>query len=233
MNYDTRIFTYDQSAWPLIAQVTDHFRYPLARLHEKLAAEVPRLEVGKDQQTEFHRHFYEIDPSFWELYAGFAGEVCCALAGVRPDEVVYQRRPTFRVHLPGNVATGGWHRDGDYNHPSEEVNFVLPLTAVLPPSPDGHAGNGFFIEDGLAPLVGGGKAQRHFVSPAMIPGELLRFRGSTLLHGSVENRTGLTRVSLDFRLLPKTALAGAADKCTVNQRRPFTMGFDGYYDEFK
>lgn len=233
MNYDTRIFTYDQSNWPLIAQVTDHFRYPLARLHETLKEDVPRLEVGKDQQTWFHQRFYHIDASFWDLYAGFAAEVCCPLAGVKPADVVYQRRPTFRVHLPGNVATGGWHRDGDYNHPSDEVNFVLPLTAFLPPSADGHAGNGFFIQHDLATTLGGMRPQRTFVSPALAPGELLRFRGATLLHGSVENRTGLTRVSLDFRLLPKDALAGAAGKSTVNQHRPFTVGDEGYYAEFK
>lgn len=56
--------------------------------------------------------------------------------------IIYQKKPTFRVHLPNNVgnayngtslvltslAVGKKHRDYDYFHPPGEINFWLPFT---------------------------------------------------------------------------------------------------------
>ena len=39
------------------------------------------------------------------------------------EKIVYQAKPTLRVQFPGNKAVGGWHRDRDYNHPIDEINF--------------------------------------------------------------------------------------------------------------
>ena len=221
---------YDARRYPFAAIVQALFGHPLNRLHERVEAEgIARLEVGKDQQTPFHKKFYTIDQDFWAMYKCFCRDVACYALGRDPGQMLYQRRPTFRVHLPGNVATGGWHRDGDYNHPLDEINFVLPLTPFLPPSPSGHAGNGFFIESGTMPL--GYRDAPVFIHPEMDVGDLLIFPGARRLHGSVENRTGLTRVSLDFRLLPKDRLPENV-QATVNQKIAFKVGPDGYYDTF-
>lgn len=228
MNYSTCVATGQSRAVVLQRMVEQHFGHPLNRLHELLECPVARLEVGRDQQTQFHKKFYEIGADFWEEYKNFARHCAERIGLGDPAQLLYQRRPTFRVHLPGNVATGGWHRDGDYNHPSEELNFVVPLTRFIPPSPEGHAGNGFFIAD--RPWLRS-RLLRRFVHPDMEPGDVLRFHGAALLHGSVENRTGLTRVSLDFRVLPKTAVP-TDGKSTVNQGIPFKVGPDGYYDTF-
>ena len=40
-------------------------------------------------------------------------------------KLIYQRKPTLRIHLPENKSVGGFHRDRDYNHPIEEINIWL------------------------------------------------------------------------------------------------------------
>ena len=44
---------------------------------------------------------------------------------------------------------------------------------------------------------------RDFKQIELDPGELFMFNGNKCLHGNLPNRTGKTRVSLDFRVLPE------------------------------
>ena len=49
------------------------------------------------------------------------------------EEIVYQKIPPFRVHLPGNVSVGEFHkdkhyRDGDWADKVQELNYFVPLT---------------------------------------------------------------------------------------------------------
>lgn len=63
----------------------------------------------------------------------FASKVVAPLLYAGDDvigEVVYQRDPTLRVHLPGQEALGNQHRDYDYKRQPTEVNVWLPLTPV-------------------------------------------------------------------------------------------------------
>jgi hypothetical protein len=108
-------------------------------LHEQLypaGTQVPTFntnEPGKDQATQFHKKFYDMangpQCAFMEAYQKF-------VRYIRPffgeSKFLYQRIPTFRVHLPNNKAVGGRsHRDVDYNHPKDEINIVVPLTSMF------------------------------------------------------------------------------------------------------
>ena len=44
------------------------------------------------------------------------------------EDFLYQKFPTFRVHLPNNIAVGKFHKDADFGHPKGEINFIIPLT---------------------------------------------------------------------------------------------------------
>jgi hypothetical protein len=170
----------------------------LMLLHEKI---VPRgcqvmafdYQPGEDQATLFHKQFYAMvdqmpDGIFMDTYRRFAKYV---KSFVGEGEFLYQRIPTFRVHLPNNKAVGGIsHRDSDYNHPKQEINIIVPLTSMF-------GTNSMFTE--TRPHL------RDFRLVQLDVGQFLIFNGANCEHGNFINTTGITRVSFDFRLLPKSA----------------------------
>lgn len=192
----------------------DTARYPFARLAETFLGRdlvglrddtIGRLQVGKER-TDFHRRLYDIGAPFLSLYRSFLKEV--VFVQTDPALYFYQAIPSWRVHLPGNVATGNFHRDADFNHAIEEINFLVPLTPMASTS-------SVWIEsepgaNDCAPVT-------------MEPGQYLRFHGAALLHGSHPNTTGCSRVSFDFRVLPRTAYKDTGAR-TVNAGMDLRLG---------
>ena len=93
--------------------------------------------------------------------------------------IVYQKRPTFRVCLPNNLAVGGRHCDADYNHPEEEINYWVPLTPAF-------GTNAFFTESDP------GKGDFHPFPRTLDVGEILRFWGNKCEHYNELNTTGMS-----------------------------------------
>ncbi|WP_424530084.1 hypothetical protein ACOZ38_10920 [Sphaerisporangium viridialbum] len=154
----------------------------------KLRADVPIdvLTVETDQATDFHAKFYDaFEPSIRTLYREFIASIVPDV--LKTDEFCFQRVPTFRIHLPGNVAVGEFHTDGDYNHGDGEINFWVPFTPAW-------GSNSVWIEDEL------GSAKYEPVT--LNPGQALVFDAVNWSHGNVVNETGHTRVSFDFRCIP-------------------------------
>jgi hypothetical protein len=194
----------------------------LMLLHETLypaGQQVPTLdtnEPGKDQATEFHKKFYEMangEPcAFMEAYEKFARYV---RPFVGEGKFLYQRIPTFRVHLPNNKAVGGRsHRDVDYNHPKEEINIVVPLTSMF-------GTNSMFTE--TRPHL------RDFRVIQLDVGNFMIFNGALCEHGNFINTTGITRVSFDFRLLPINKYDPNNERESVAHHVKFQKGH--YYAE--
>lgn len=102
-------------------------------------------------------------------------------------EIYYQAFPCIRVVQPNDFSIGP-HADVMYGHHPCSINYYLPLT---------HIGgtSALFLEsapneEDWHPIVGNyGTCVKHFA-------------GGSNLHFTVENQTGRTRVSLDFRLIP-------------------------------
>ena len=117
------------------------------------------------------------------------GDGSVATDGANGDrEVLFQVKPNFRCHVPG---TGHLlvhkHRDADYHHQPNEVNFWLPLTPCF-------GANTVWCEsnpgaEDYAPF------ECNF-------GEVIRFWGHSCAHFTVPNDTDHTRVSIDFRIIP-------------------------------
>lgn|GEM_PF-5967122 len=141
-----------------------------------------RWTRSTDQASVWHRRFYDDFPRWRHRYDEF---VATRIAPLFDEPVYYQAVPTFRVHLPGNVAVGEFHTDAQYHHPAGEVSFWLPLTrawgsnSVWVAGPDGR----------LSAFVAA-------------PGEVVVFDAVRQRHGNLVNTTGRTRVSFDFRCLP-------------------------------
>jgi len=203
----TALVDYDLERYPLPEIVRQQLG--VDRLDEIHAnADYPLLTRENDQKTVFHQRFYAIGDEFFGTYHRLLVDVVQPLFG---ENLIYQKVPTFRVHLPDNVAVGELHRDRDYSHGSGEVNLWLPFT-------DAWETNTVWIEssegsDDLRPY-------------ACNVGQMLMFDGVNLLHGNVRNETGKTRVSVDFRVIPASQYV-AREAQTINTKLDFSVG--GYF----
>jgi hypothetical protein len=179
-----------------------------------VAAQHELFTRATDQSTEFHAKFYSAYGSaISQLYIEFIGATIPEI--LQTDEFCFQKVPTFRVHLPNNVAVGEFHRDADYNHADGAVNFWLPLTRTWD-------SNSVWIERNLG--------DEDYVPFDLVPGQLLVFDGVNWRHGNRVNTTGQTRVSFDFRCIPMAKYTDS-DRRTVNTGRALRIG--EYYELYR
>lgn len=178
---------------------------------------VELFEVGKDSSTIFHQWFYERYKGGWpemeSLYEQFIADV---VAPMMDEDFLYQKFVTIRFHIPGNVAVGAFHTDAEFHHPAGEINFIIPLTDS---------------DDTASVWVESEPGKNDFEAIPLRTGQLIQFNGNVLRHGNKVNKTGKTRVSMDFRILPvsKYDEANAGESMTVKTK--FVEG--AYYKRFK
>jgi hypothetical protein len=214
--YDYDLEKYD---FPSLFQTLFN-RSDLENLHEDLEHQYEFFSApGKDSDTKFHRVFYDKMragwPEFLELYQRFIKETIVPIVGVT-DSLIYQKWPSFRVHLPNNVAVGGWHKDGDYHHPAGEINFILALTSMFESNTT--------ITESLP-----GKMDFHQLE--LEPGQFVRFNGNECVHGNLPNKTGATRISFDFRVMLPENYDATHNLTSLSKGNKFLIGH--YYEELK
>ena len=147
-----------------------------------------------------------------DCYKSFVSGFIAPIVGAK-NSIVYQRWPTFRVHLPGNVAVGGWHRDSDYNHPPNEINFIVALTPMF---------------ESNTTIAEGTPGKFDFRQFTLNPGQTVMFDGNRCMHGNLPNMTGKTRVSFDFRVMLQENYNEAEAKKSLSKGKKFIIG--DYYD---
>jgi hypothetical protein len=172
-----------------------------------LSADLPQRTWRTDQQSPWHGLFYDGFTAWCWLFDLFVREVIGPLVG---EPFYYQAVPTFRVHLPGNVAVGEVHTDAQYNHPPGEINYWLPLTPAA---------------DTASVWIQGDDGMLH--APDVEPGQFVEFSAVTRRHGNKINQTGRSRVSFDFRALPVRLLPLIEGPPTEHTKLRFVPG--GYY----
>ena len=125
---------------------------------------------------------------FQSVFDNFVRDVCAPhMASLFDcDEIYYQAFPCIRIVQPGEFSIGP-HADVAYGHHPCSVNYYVPLTPI-------GSASSLFLEsrpgsEDWHPIVGDyGEVVKHFA-------------GAICMHWTTENTTGLTRVSLDFRLI--------------------------------
>lgn len=184
------LIPYDNVKFDFVRIIKDLFEtYYLEGLHEHVKADEYKelFEVGHDSSTIFHKKFYDKFRAGWpelqNLYDSFVKEI----SYLYHEDFLYQAFPTFRVHLPNNVAVGAFHNDAEFHHPDGETNYIIPLTKST---------------DTASCWVETQPGKKDFYPMTMIPGFIIAFNGNKLTHGNKVNLTGATRVSMDFRILP-------------------------------
>lgn len=191
-----RSYKFPVEKYNFITLVKNLFNQELNTLHLNLENDYQLFtEVGKDSSTEFHNKFYQKLNDYWpemyDLYDQFLKDIINPILEniTGESEFVYQTFPTFRVHLPNNVAVSEFHKDSQlgYNHPEGEINFVIPLTKM-------YETNAIWAES---------KPGKKDIKPLNLDiDELLCWNFNKCLHGNKINKTPHTRVSMDFRVLP-------------------------------
>ena len=207
-----RTYSYDYTEYNFWAAMARIFRTAgLDRIGATEADSIPLLSREADQSTPYHKMYYaaferEVQP----VYRRFVTNV---IAPCMAGPFIYQKVPTFRISLPGNVAVGEFHTDGDYSHQEGEVNFWLPVT-------NAGGSNSVYVE-----TYPGSK----IMEPAsLILGEVMVFDAVRSRHGNHINTTDRTRVSIDFRVILKSVFKPSGLR-SVNTGTPMDIG--GYFVE--
>ena len=180
------IITYDTKVYDFRGEIQKKVDFlDIENIHHTVNYDIFTLE--NDQSSKYHKRFYkncDLDSDFDALYRRFVKEQITKYFNCK--DIIYQKRPTFRIHYNGNLAVGEFHRDSDYNHPKDEVNFFLPVTRCWDT-------NTIWIES---------ETDKADYSPVSLEyGEVFVFSGGALTHGNRVNSTGTSRISVDFRCL--------------------------------
>ena len=186
----------------------------LEKLHYQKSYDL--FDRKHDQSTIWHKCFYKKireDDSFEYHYMAFLEDKIKPRFG---EEIVYQKIPTFRVHLPANVSVGEFHKDKYYRDEKwadivQEINYFVPLTKAY--------GTNTIWAETEEDLGDYQEIKANY-------GECVEWSASKLTHGNKQNITRRTRVSFDFRVIPKSRYI-ESNHLTINTKIPFGIG--GYY----
>lgn len=210
---------FDQKKFNFVKVVSDHFGCELKNIHNwtetKYNFFTPDM-LGKDTHTEFHKWFYKKLDTEWkeltETYDDFVREII--LPYLNLDEALVQVYPNFRVQLPDNVAVVVEHYDSDekHHHPNGEINFIVALTDMFDTNTIWTEKNCRF---------------RNFIPLEQKAGECTSFGGNTHTHFNKVNKTGQSRVSFDFRILPLNYYNPNTKLHSVTTKQHYVEG--GYY----
>ncbi len=155
-----------------------------------------------------HKRFYSKvrESNFLNVYTKFLEEQILPLF---KEDILYQKIPTFRAQVPNNISVAEFHKDKSYSHSPYEVNIFLPIT----PAKDSST---IWVES---------KENLGDYKPMNAEyGEYYIWNGSNLKHGNKINTTGMTRFSVDFRILPYNLYREDDIKETVTTKTKLKLG---------
>jgi hypothetical protein len=192
MKYNKEIINFDKNKYNFKKMVQNVFEVEdLEKIHEDYSYHSGLCTMQDNSNSIYHKRFYDKLRSGWseftDLYEGLIKNV---IFPRYESGCVFQTTPTLRIHLVKNWATPEFHCDSQpgYNHPVGEKNYLLPLTEC-------YGNNSLWVE--TEPNKGDYHPMR------LNYGQVIEWDGNVLRHGNKINDTEKTRVSLDFRVLPK------------------------------
>ena len=119
-------FDWTLGDYQLLGILEEIFEGGLEDIHLRWDTNFGELTVINDQLTDLHARYYaRQEDTFLSEYYRFAVDV---LEPLFDEPILLQARPTFRIHVPGNLAVAEFHKDEDYGHSPKEINFFLPFT---------------------------------------------------------------------------------------------------------
>lgn len=155
------------------------------------------LPVSQDKSKAKRKREWAASPAylrFLQMYKAFVlDEILPAIAvaaGIETQafEAVVQSIPVIRVVMPSPHYATVMHRDSEYGHVAGEINIWVPLSQVF-------GSNSLFVESFPD------RGDFHPLEGSM--GDAFVWWGNQCRHYAEANQTNATRVSFDFRLIPK------------------------------
>ncbi len=155
-----------------------------------------------DRKSIFVSDFYDIfdnDYTFLHKYINFIKDNIQPLFN---ETLVIQKTPNIRFHLDGCSNIGrrdtdtrseiiGVHYDGEFGHPEGELNIVLPIT-------DMYDTNSIYYES----EPGSNVDYDEYCNMTLKKNQFYMGNLNKCKHYNRINKTGKTRVSFDFRVIP-------------------------------
>ena len=191
----------------------------LSKIHEEFHFKGYKVfKKEEDQGTKYHKLYYNnCKKQILDLYDKFILNVIRPLYG---EDIVYQKIPTFRLHFPGNIAVGEyhkdkWYRDKKWHEEVCELNYYLPFTKA-------YDTNTIWVESE--------EDKKDYKPLNMEYGECMQWDGVNLTHGNKKNITNTTRISVDFRVIPYSKYK-PSNHGSINTKVSFAIG--GYYKTTK
>lgn len=222
-----KYFSYDETRYPFYQMIQKIYStsLPLEYIHkEHIVNPYGQVTFENDTKTDYHQMYYKspLYTNVIEIYHSFIRD---NILPIFNEDLVVQKEPSFRIGVPNNTVLGklkhdddeiiGMHCDGDYNHPPQEINFMLSVTGQ-----DGT--NSCYVES--APMRG------DFHALKIDRGQFVSFYGNRCRHYNKVNRTEFSRISFDFRVIPFSEYV-ESDSSAVHSNRKFVIG--DYFMLFK
>ena len=210
------LIKYEIRDYPFSTILTNLFNLSsLETLHREVASlDGFNGDLGKDSESALHKIFYtnikKYNSDLRKTWDKFLDQVVINNYNSNESYLV-QKLPNIRIHIPGAKAINRWHcdSDDDHNHPLGEINCILPLTRMFDSNSvwrESDPNRGDFLPFDLQ------------------LGELVYWNGNTCIHGNKVNKTDITRVSLDFRILSKEKYYKWLDSADSKKVQTATMG---------
>ena len=209
----------------IIKKIFDNWDNSIENIHNFYEDSIndEQVTIDTDTCTKYHQKYYK-SPYYNEmiiLYQQFVKEVVLPLFNCDDTEFVIQKEPSFRVSPPNNTALGfrpnmgdpedkiGLHCDRDYAHPDTEINFMLTFG-------NQYGNNSCYVETE--------PHNNNFVALEMKYGEFISFYGNKCRHFNRVNDTGISRVSIDFRVMPLSKYDSNCSNQSLHSKRKFIIG---------
>lgn len=215
----------------VLRKIFDDWTEPIENLHKYFenSESLTQITIDDDTKTNFHKKYYN-SPYYNELinlYYTFLREVVLPLFK-DDEEFIVQKDPSFRINLPNNTALGyrpnmgdpedkiGLHCDGDYAHPDGEINFMLTFGKQ-------YGNNSCFVETS--------PGNEEYYPIEINFGEFVSFYGNKCRHFNRINDTNISRISIDFRVIPISKYYCNNKNISLHGKRKFLIG--DYYVSMK
>lgn len=184
------VFDYDVERWGLRPLVSEYFGTDdLETLHldPKWNVHKPGLELPSHVIT---RNSWNVGKALKEAVSERSAPILKSLIYDHVARFVgtirsHQPVAMMRVNFHGSRAILRFHKDQEYGQRPATINLWLPITSV-------YGSNSMYIESspGLS----------DFTPVELGYGQALMFYGTEMLHGTLDNLSGGTRISYDFRI---------------------------------
>ncbi len=165
----------------------------LSKAHEldlSLCADGNLVTFANEVKTYFHQTFYnKLNEPWQEFRQTYKDFIEHEISPLFKESFAYQALPSFRIQVPNNKAVSLWHYDSDpqHRHPDGEINFIIAVTKAF-------GTNAVWAESS--------PGAQDFKPMEMDYGQFIQFNGNKCAHGNKVNKTGSSRISFDFRVLP-------------------------------